>query len=119
MSCSTRLKYYGNSINKTEQQYLTILSVKTQYAGIEIHKLVIHLLKYLSKKYFADFKLDDEGQYWETESEKLLQKKFNQYNSLFDNVSYALQNYPVKSGENFNQYFERILKRIRNKKKND
>lgn len=119
MSCSTRLKYYGNSINKAEQQYLTILSVKTQYAGIEIHKLVIHLLKYLSKKYFTDFKLDDEGKYWETENEKLLQKKFNQYNSLMNNVSYALQNYPLKSGENFNQYFERILKQIRNKKKND
>jgi len=117
MSCSSRLKYYGSSTKKTEKQYLTMLSVKTQYAGIDIHKLVIHLLKYLSKKYFSDFKMSDEGKYWETGNEKLLQKKFNQYNTLLDDVSFSLQNYPVKPNETFEQYFDRVLKRSRSKKK--
>ena len=119
MSCSVRLKYFGNSTNEAEQQYLTMLAVKTQYAGIEIHKLIVHLLKYLSKKYFTDFKVDDEGKYWESGDEKLLNKIFRQYNDLLQNVSFGLQNCPIKKGETFEQYFERILKRSHNNKKTD
>lgn len=115
MSSSLRLKYYGKSTNKEEKQYLTMLAVKTQYAGIEAHKLIIHLLKYLSKKYFTNFKLEDEGHYWETGDEKLLKKNFKRYNDLLYNVSYALQNYPVKPTETFEQYFKRVLKQSHSK----
>ncbi len=44
MSSATNLQLYGNSKNKEEAEYLYMLSTKTQYAGIEIHKLVIRLL---------------------------------------------------------------------------
>lgn len=117
MSSSVHLKFYGNSTNDAEKQYLTMLWVKTQYAGIEIHKLIVHLLKYLSKKYFTDFKVEDEGQYWESGDEKLLEKNFTQYNDLLQNVSHSLQNCPIKPDETFEQYFERVLKRSHSKKK--
>jgi len=110
MSSGINLKFWGNSKKKEEQGYLYMLSVKTQFAGIEIHKLIIHLLKYLSKKYFLDFKVTDEGHYWETGDEKLLAKTFGEYNAFFDEVTTAVETFPMKAGETIEEYFQRILK---------
>jgi hypothetical protein len=112
MSSPSHLQFFGNSKNKEEEGYLYILSVKTQYAGIEIHKLIIHLLKYLSGKYLQDFTLNDEGEYWETGDEKLLQDAFKRYTDLIENFASSLENYPIKSGESFEAYFERLMKQI-------
>ena len=112
MSSPSNLQFFGNSKNKEEQEYLYMLSVKTQYAGIEIHKLIIHLLKYLSGKYLQDFTVNDEGEYWETGDEKLLQDTFKRYTDLIENFASSIENYPIKSGESFEAYFERLLKQI-------
>ncbi|MFA4853626.1 MAG: hypothetical protein WC599_14010 [Bacteroidales bacterium] len=117
MSSPSHLKFFGNSENKEEQQYLYMLSVKTQYAGIEIHKLIIHLLKYLSGKYLQDFTVNDEGEYWETGNEKLLQDIFKRYTDLIESFVSSIENYPIKSGESFEAYFERLLKLIHEKNK--
>lgn len=119
MCCGARLKYFGNSDNENDKMYLYMLSSKTQYAGSTIHKIIIHLLKYISQKYFQDFQLMDEGNYWETGDEKLLEKNFKAYNDLLDGVVYSIENYPINNAESFADYFERILKMLdakRNKK---
>lgn len=117
MSSSPNLKFFGDSTDEDYQKYLYILSVKTQFAGSFIHKLIIHLLKYLSKKYFYEFTVIDEGNYWETEDEKLLEETFKRYNELLDSVSAALENIPLNSEETFEEYFSRITKIIQDKRK--
>ncbi len=103
--------------NKEEAEYLYMLSTKTQYAGIEIHKLVIHLLKYLSEKYLQDFALMDEGEYWETGDEKLLGDAFKRYTFLIESFTSSIENYPKKAGESFETYFEKLLKQMHKKYK--
>ncbi len=88
------------------------ISVKTQFAGAELHKLVIHLLDYLSKKYFGHFELMDEGQYWETRDEKLLEKKFEELDFLINSFANALESGQPKKGENMELYLMRILQKI-------
>jgi hypothetical protein len=117
MSNPVNLQFYGNSKNRKEQQYLYMLSVKTQYAGIEIHKLIIHLLKHLSEKYLQDFNINDEGEYWETGNEQLLQEIFKRYTDLINNFSISIENNPLKPGESFAVYFGRLLKQINEKYK--
>lgn len=117
MSSLPNLKFFGNSTDETHKQYLYMLSVKTQFSGSNIHKILIHLLKYLNKKYFQEFKVIDEGQYWETGDEKILEDNFKRYNELMDLVGSALENISIKSTETFEEYFERILKIIHNKRK--
>lgn len=117
MSDALNLKFYGDSNDKEEAKYLYMLSVKTQYAGIEIHKLVIHLLRYLSKKYLQDFRLSDEGEYWETGDEKVLQEAFTRYTDLIESFASSLENYPKKTGESFEAYFERLLRQINERRK--
>lgn len=44
----------------------TWISVKTQFAGPNIHVAIIKLLRYLSGKYLHDLEVEDEGGYWAT-----------------------------------------------------
>lgn len=117
MSSAMHLKFYGNTTNKEEAEYLYMLSVKTQYAGIETHKIIIHLLKYISGKYLLDFNVSDEGEYWETGDEELLQEIFTRYTNLIEGFTSSLENYPMKPGESFETYFMRLLQQLHKKNK--
>ncbi len=119
MSSAPNLQFYGNSKNKEEAEYLYMLSTKTQYAGIEIHKLVIHLLKYLNGKYLQDFTVMDEGEYWETGDEKLLEDIFKRYTFLIEGFTSSLENYPKKDDESFEAYIERLAQQLHEKYKKD
>jgi len=74
------------------------------------------LFQYLNSKYFADFKLSDEGQYWETNDETVLKANFKRYTELIEGFASAIVNYPIQSGENIESYFGRVMKLIHNKK---
>jgi hypothetical protein len=116
MSSIANLKFFGNSEDEAYKEYLYMLSTKTQFAGIDIHKLIIHLFKYLNEKYFEELKVIDEGYYWETGDEKILEQRFQEYNMLIDLVGSALENIPMKTTETFEEYFERILKIVQQKR---
>jgi len=64
-----------------------------------------------------DFKVIDEGQYWETGDEKLLEETFKKYTDLIDGFQSSLENNPMGPGESFEEYFARILKQLHDKKK--
>ena len=72
MSCPGNLKVFGYSTKEDYKKYLYMLSTKTQFSGSNIHKIIIQLFKYLNKKYFKEFEVFDEGHYWESGDEKLL-----------------------------------------------
>jgi hypothetical protein len=90
--------------------------VKTHYAGVTVHKIIIHLFDYLSKKYLAHFKMNDEAQYWETRDEKVAEVNFNKLNALMDSFASALETQPKKKGETFETYFRRLLEQINKRK---
>lgn len=112
MSSDSHLRFFGNSSDEKEQKYLYMLSTKTQYAGIKTHMLIIHLLKYLTNKYFLEFHLTDEGNYWETGDEKLLEATFRRYNDLVNSVTDALETFPVKTGETMEEYLSRLMAHV-------
>jgi len=112
MCGADNLQLFGNSANKEEEEYLYLISSKTQYSGIENHKRIIHILKYISEKYLLYFSMTDEGEYWETGDEDLLKEIFSSYNYIIDSFSNSLENNPRRSDESYEAYFTRILKRI-------
>lgn len=117
MSSEHGLRFWGNSKNEIERGYMYMLSTKTQFAGSEVHKLIIHLLKYLRGKYFEELNVHDEGKYWETNDEKLLEEIFEEYNIVFDYFETAINTIPLKNKESYEEYFKRILKIISKKRK--
>jgi hypothetical protein len=82
---------------------------KTQFAGAEVHKLLVHLLKYISKKYFETFNMLDEGYYWETGDEELLKKTFALYSQFINMIGDAIAGFPKKEDEDYEGYFTRLL----------
>lgn len=117
MSTEHSLEFWGKSEDEKEKNYLYMLFTKTQFAGIHVHKLIINLFCYLSQKYFSEFNMFDEGKYWETKDEKLLEEIFKRYNELFDQFETALETIPLKPGESFEEYFNRLLEIIKERKK--
>ncbi len=117
MSSFSNLQCFGDSKNEKEQEYLYMVAVKTQYAGEEIHKIIVGLLRYLNEKYLCDFKVTDEGCYWETKDEKLLHNTFARYTNLINQVSDSLEIFPKNEDESFEEYFKRILDRMNSKNK--
>lgn len=112
ISGPANLSLYGDKDGQKEQFGLCSISVKTQFAGIEIHRIVIHLFKYLQKKYLDDLEMSDEGHYWETQDEELLQKTFDEYVDMLDNFVLSIETKPMKKGESFETYFTRLMRMI-------
>lgn len=99
------LQYFGK--NGKEDQLFTICS-KTQYAGFETHKIIIDLFRYLSKKYFSEFELTDESNYWESGDELLMRQTFKKYNDMMDIFANGVENIPIKENENTDDFIKRV-----------
>ncbi len=113
MSSSAHIRFWGNATNPEEKNYLYMLFTKTQFAGIETHQFIISLFKYLQKRnYFESIEIKDEGEYWESGDLDVLKKNFAKYNQILDHVSIAFQTIPVESGDNIQEYIERLAKRV-------
>ncbi len=116
MSSAAHLQFWGKTDLQDESEYLYMLSVKTQYAGAETHQFIIQLFRYLNDKYLADFTMSDEGEYWETNDVELLKKNFRKYTALISGFISAIENYPIKTGEDIESYFLRLMKQINDRK---
>jgi hypothetical protein len=97
-----------------EDEYL---SVKTQFAGPEIHIQLLTIFDYLNKKYFENFDLTDEGNYWETKNKTLLLDTFSKYTNLIDGFGSLLESIPLNEGENIQDYLMRIAEIIHQRNK--
>ena len=109
MSSPVHLKFYGKAKEAPEKEYLYMLSVKTQYSTVEAHQFIIQLFRYLNTKYFADFNLSDEGEYWESNDIELLRANFKRNADLISGFSSALESIPMETGETIENYLLRLL----------
>lgn len=89
------------------------LFTKTQFAGFEVHRIIIDFLKYLNKKYFQEFELIDESQYWETGDENVLRQNFKRYNDLMDQFASGLENIKLNENESIDDFIIRVAKNMK------
>jgi hypothetical protein len=96
----------------------TVISVKTQFAGMDVHKTIIKLLQYLSAKYFSRFDLQDEGGYWETGDETVLARQFDIYDGLLNKVQSVLSDFKVDAGATKEELVKRLEEFLKERLKN-
>ncbi len=108
------LEHSKVSIEELDDNYL---SVKTQFAGPKIHKQLINIFDYINKKYLENFDLTDEGNYWETKNDQLLEDTFEKYTNLINGFDSLLDNIPIGENETIEAYLIRIAEIAH--KKND
>ncbi len=115
--CSPMKLAYNDPI--TNDCMVEVVSTKTQFAGPDVHMTVVNLLQYLKDKYFSNFKMSDEGEYWEKKDKKMLLAQFSKYNFLMGAVTTALQNFSTVPGESVESLANRLEKFLKNKLDSD
>ena len=99
--------------DKDEEEYRYMASTKTQFGGVDAHLRIIHLLKYLSVKYFDEFELTDEAQYWETGDADKARKLFNFLGSMINKLGAALSNLNASPDESIDDLANRINEKLK------
>lgn len=111
-----KVALFGHSDDPEDRKFILGSSTKTQYAGMAVHKIIIKFFRHLEKQqYFIDFDMMDESLYWETDDEVLMEDKFKEYDALIDNFTSAIAKIDKKQEESIEEYFDRIIKRIKKK----
>lgn len=87
---------------------------KTQFAGAEIHAVICKLLRYLEKRYFTDWEVLDEAQYWESENVENLHHNFARSQQAIDAFQDALDTASPKEIESVEQLAARVEAIFRN-----
>jgi hypothetical protein len=110
-------EHWVKSKDKKDKRLIYGNFTKTQYAGPDVHKTVIDLLRYLNKKYFKTFSLIDESKYWETKDETILRKTFAEWDALIDGLANALEKIGQKKGETIEETIIRTAKKVHSGRK--
>lgn len=119
MSSPVHLQLYGSLTGEKDKEYLYYCFVKTQFAGYGIHMIIIHLLKHLERRYFKNFTVQDEGEYWATGDEERLKEIFIRYTFIIDSFAASLEANDRNEGESTEEYIKRIAMKIHDKMKED
>jgi len=86
---------------------------KTQFAGVEYHIKLVKILKYVSKKYFSDWRVSDESSYYETEDREQLVDCMNIIDrsmaALTDAFNVHGEDIAQKSEEEIKDFIEQVL----------
>ncbi|MEO5582902.1 MAG: hypothetical protein ABIR66_09430, partial [Saprospiraceae bacterium] len=69
--------------------------------------------KYLSTKYFDEFELNDEAQYWETGDAEKARKLFNFLGSMINKLGEALNNLDTSPDESIDELANRINQKLK------
>lgn len=112
-NASGELSSMMNVIMSAEDDYMDAMSwisVKTQFAGAEVHIAIVKLLRYLKGKYLHDLEVDDEGDYWETGDAKLLGQKLDFLGDMIERVAGALEHLEHTDGTDIVDKIERVLR---------
>ena len=96
-------------------KFLCMCSTKTQYAGSEMHAMIIGVLRYVSKQYLSDFNLVDESQFWETNDKVLLKENFARNTAIIEGFGCVLAENQRLADEDWDSYIQRIIKAFRSK----
>jgi hypothetical protein len=92
----------------TDRFYIYNISTKTQFAGADTHIKVIELMKHLNKKYFNNFTMIDEGEYWETGDSAIVESKISFLGDKIKQLTIGLKNTKMKDGETMEDFIKRI-----------
>lgn len=92
----------------TEPYPIYNISTKTQFAGADIHIKVIELMRYFDKKYFKDFTLIDEAEYWETGNKAMVETKISFLGAKINELASGLENTKINEGESLEDFIKRI-----------
>jgi predicted DNA-binding protein YlxM (UPF0122 family) len=104
------LAYLGNS---------SWVSVKTQFAGPDVHVAMVRLLRYLKRKYLHDLEVRDDTGYWETGDYQAVVNNINRVNQAIDAVSDQLESANLQSEKDIVEQIEEALRKMKEREEGE
>ena len=98
-----------------DPELMYMCHTKTNYAGPDVHIAIVKLLRYVSQKYLENFKMYDEGLYWENNDEYATCNQFAQHNAALDSMADSLSCLERKHNETPATIADRIEKLLNEK----
>jgi len=92
------LKIFGDK-DMPEREYVYWLFTKTQFAGPKMHKFIVHLFRYMADKYFDEFNVEDETDFWDTGDEEKLNELFGYTTAVIEGFRNAFDVFEMEEGE--------------------
>ena len=92
----------------TDRFYIYNVSTKTQFAGADIHIVVVELMRHLNKKYLQNFTMIDETDYWETGNKATVVEKISFLGNKINSFAAALENTKIQEGETLEDFIKRM-----------
>jgi len=91
------------------------VSVKTQFAGPDVHVALVKLLRYLKGKYLHDLEVDDESGYWDTGDYNAIVKNISLINRAIDAISNQLENSDAETEDDIIAQIEKALRDLKDR----
>ncbi|MBI2899125.1 MAG: hypothetical protein HYY17_03005 [Planctomycetes bacterium] len=82
--------------------------VKTQFAPVEVHIAIVKLFRHLKKRYFSEFTVTDEGDYWESGDRRVLEEKIAFLAEKIEEVGRRIAGVRTEPGDSAEDLVERI-----------
>ncbi len=89
------------------------VSVKTQFTKSEQYVKIMELMRYLSEKYFSDFDMVDESEYWDSRNPETINSKLNKVSKFIEKFEDMVSNEDIKSPDDFLKFIKKLTQRIK------
>ncbi len=95
------------------------ISVKTFFDQPDGFVKLMEFLRYISEKYFTDFSLEDESQYWNTQNIENLSTRMEEINIFMETFQEMIQQERIESSEDFIAFIKKMTKMLKPPQKDE
>lgn len=94
------------------------ISVKTFFENPEGRVRLMEFIRYVSEKYFTDFTLEDETQYWNSQSADLWKTKWEDIHSFMHTFDDMIKDENIENTEDFLIFIRKMASKLKNTEDN-
>lgn len=103
-------------VDKDDDRFdYSLVSIKTQFAPVDIHITIVKLLRYIKKKYISDLEVTDEGSFWEKGDTDLLTEKTDFINDRINSIAGMISSIPNSGSETPESLADKIEQYLKDK----
>jgi len=95
------------------EQMIYNISVKTFFEDPEGLVKLMEFLRYISDKYFTDFNLEDESQYWNTQNIENISSRLDEIHNFMETFHDMIQQERIESSEDFIAFIKKMSKMLK------
>lgn len=104
------------SDNFSPETMIYNISVKTYFEKPEGLVNLMEFLRYISDKYFTDFSLEDESQYWNTQNIENITSRLDEIHSFMETFNTMIKEERIENSQDFIAFIKKMTQMLKGSK---